>query len=112
MLLLIFFVRIIVNLILSWQIIVQLIIVTIEQAVAWRFLDVQKTKTGRHFQMLFYFVIILNRWRNSLGFRANHRYTCITPEQCNRRIKICNLHFTKDSFTCKFQNQLTPTAIP
>lgn len=52
------------------------------------------------------------KWKTALGFTGKHRYANLTPEQCNKRVKICSLHFTDDSFTCKFKNQLTPTAVP
>ena len=52
------------------------------------------------------------KWRKALGIAGDQKYATVTPEKYNNRIKICSLHFTNDSFTCKFGNQLTPTAIP
>ncbi|XP_066246018.1 zinc finger and BTB domain-containing protein 14 isoform X1 [Euwallacea similis] len=52
------------------------------------------------------------KWREALGFVGSHRYANITPEQCSKRIRICSLHFTKDSFTSKFGNQITIFAVP
>lgn len=39
------------------------------------------------------------RWKNILGFVETHRYADLSEEQCNKRLVVCDLHFTSGSYT-------------
>ncbi|VEN63186.1 unnamed protein product, partial [Callosobruchus maculatus] len=52
-------------------------------------------------------------WKRALGFVGTHKYANLTPDQCNSRIKICELHFPPESFMKhKLKIHLQYNAVP
>lgn len=52
------------------------------------------------------------KWKNILGFVGAHGYADITAEQSHIRIKICNLHFSANSFSNESKSRLYKGAFP
>ncbi|VEN35316.1 unnamed protein product, partial [Callosobruchus maculatus] len=52
-------------------------------------------------------------WKRALGFVGTHKYADYSPEECNNKVKICDLHFTEGSYVKhQFRALLLHNAVP
>lgn len=49
-------------------------------------------------------------WKHALGFKENHKYAELTPDESHSKIRICGLHFEEKCFSS--ESRLHKFAIP